>query len=116
MTDVRHWRILVWRGMEFIETPVFTKIITNLIEDRLYMDLQEYLLGNPKKGRVILGSGGCGKLRFKSHTKGKRGGIRVIYYVMSDNKIYMLYAYTKSKTEDLTKDQIKQLENLIEEV
>ena len=102
--------------MEFIETPVFTKIITTLIEDSLYMDLQEELLENPKKGRVLPGSGGCRKLRFKSRTKGKQGGIRVIYYVMSENKIYMLYAYTKSKTEDLTKDQIKQLKNLIEEM
>jgi len=102
--------------MEFIETPVFTKIITKLIEDSLYMDLQEELLKNPRKGSVIPGSGGCRKLRFKSQTKGKRGGIRVIYYVMRENRIYMLYAYSKVETEDLTKKQIKQLKKLIQEV
>ncbi len=100
--------------MEFIETPIFTKSITKLIGDDLYMALQEELLENPKKGSVIPGSGGLRKLRFRTRTKGKSGGIRAIYYMMCENKIYMLYAYSKTETEDLTKVQIKQLKGLLE--
>ena len=45
-----------------------------------------------------------------------RGGIRVIYYwYTSQGKILMLYAYSKSKQEDLTTDQLKILKNLLEE-
>lgn len=61
--------------MVFIETPVFTRIIVDLIEDDIYMELQEELLENPRKGTVIPGAGGIRKIRVKSGTKGKRAAL-----------------------------------------
>ncbi len=65
---------------------------------------------------IIKGSGGIRKLRWAGSGRGKRGGIRVIYYYFTkDEQIYMLYAYPKSKKDDLTADQLKQLKQLVEE-
>jgi hypothetical protein len=102
--------------MEFFETPVFTKLIQNLISDEEYHLLQLQLSVRPESGDIIKGSGGIRKLRWAGSGRGKRGGIRVIYYYFTkDEQIYMLYAYPKSKKDDLTADQLKQLKQLVEE-
>jgi len=102
--------------MEFFETSIFTKLIEKLISDKEYHLLQLQLSVRPESGDVIKGSGGIRKLRWAGSGRGKRGGIRVIYYYFTeDDQIYMLYAYTKSKKDDLTADQVKQLKQLVED-
>jgi mRNA-degrading endonuclease RelE of RelBE toxin-antitoxin system len=102
--------------MEFLETPVFTKLIQRLISEEGYHLLQLQLVAHPEIGDVIKESGGVRKLRWSGSGRGKRGGIRVIYYYITDDEqIYMLYAYPKSKKADLSSDQIKQLKQLVEE-
>ncbi len=102
--------------MEFFETPIFTKLIQKLISDEEYHLLQLQLSVRPDSGDIIKGSGGIRKMRWAGSGRGKRGGIRVIYYyITEDEQIYMLYAYPKSKKDDLTADQVKQLKQLVEE-
>jgi len=66
--------------MKFIETPVFTRAVVELLKDEDYRLLQLALLLRPELGRVIRGSGGLRKMRWSLPGRGKRGGIRVIYY------------------------------------
>ncbi len=102
--------------MEFFETPIFTKLIQKLISDEEYHLLQLQLSVRPEAGNIIRGGGGIRKLRWAGSGRGKRGGIRVIYYYFTEDKqIYMLYAYPKSKKDDLTADQLKQLKQLVED-
>ena len=102
--------------MEFLETPIFTKLIQKLISDEEYHLLQLQLSVRPESGDIIKGSGGIRKIRWSGSGRGKRGGIRVIYYYFNENEqIYMLFAYPKSKKDDLTADQLKQLKQLVEE-
>jgi hypothetical protein len=102
--------------MEFFETPIFKKLITKLLSDEDYHLLQLQLSIRPESGDIIRGSGGIRKLRWAGSGRGKQGGIRVIYfYYKEDAQIYMLYAYQKSKKDDLTADQLKQLKKLVEE-
>lgn len=102
--------------MEFFETPVFTRLIQKLINDEEYHLLQLQLSVRPESGDIIKGSGGIRKLRWAGSGRGKRGGIRVIYYYFTeDEQIFMLYAYPKSVKEDLTADQLKKLKQLVEE-
>lgn len=65
--------------MEFIETSVFTRQITELLTDAEYEQLQHVLLLYPLTGDLIKHSGGLRKLRWKAKGKGKRSGIRAIY-------------------------------------
>ena len=102
--------------MEFFETPVFTRLIQKLINDEEYHLLQLQLSVRPESGDIIKGSGGIRKLRWTGSGRGKQGGIRVIYYYFTeDGQIYMLYAYPKSKKDNLTADQLKQLKQLVED-
>jgi len=102
--------------MEFFETFIFTKLIQKLISDEEYHLLQLQLSVRPESGDIIKGSGGIRKLRWTGSGRGKRGGIRVVYYyITEDEQIYMLYAYPKSKKDDLTADQLKQLKQLVED-
>ncbi|HSV43467.1 MAG TPA: type II toxin-antitoxin system RelE/ParE family toxin [Candidatus Bathyarchaeia archaeon] len=102
--------------MEFIETRVFSKCVGVFFGDDEYRRLQAMLLVYPDAGDVIPGSGGLRKLRWASAGKGKRGGIRIIYYwYVREEQIFLLYAYRKSAVLDLTKEQIKFLRQLIGE-
>ena len=83
--------------MEFIETDIFTKRIQEILSDEEYVYLQTALIKNPIAGVLIPGGKGLRKLRWYSEGKGKRGGLRVIYYFYSqDHKIYMIYPFKKS--------------------
>lgn len=102
--------------MEFIETPTFTKLVLDLLEDDDYAKLQAALALRPDLGKVIPGSGGIRKARWAGSGRGKRGGLRVIYYwQVADDIIWMLMAYPKSDQEDLSRDQVRQLKILVEE-
>lgn len=101
--------------MIIIETTVFTKLIDQLMDDDQYRELQELLIENPEFGDLIQGSGGLRKIRWKLTGRGKRGGVRVIYYwAVSTDQIRMLYVYSKSDQENLTKDQLKVLRQIVE--
>ena len=65
--------------MRFVETPVFTRVITAAIPDEHYQQLQIALMLRPTQGDVIRGSGGLRKLRWAMPGAGKRSGLRIIY-------------------------------------
>ena len=96
--------------MEFIETVGFGKDIGNFLSHDEYMDFQSALLENPNIGKLIPGGHGLRKLRWAIKGKGKRGGLRVIYYyVVVDDIIYLMLVYKKADREDITKTQLKML-------
>ena len=101
--------------MIIIETSVFTRLITELMDDDSYRALQAALIEKPDRGDLIPGSGGLRKIRWKIEGKGKRGGIRIIYYWMTAyDQIWLLYGYAKTRQEDLTRDQVKTLREIVE--
>ncbi len=100
--------------MVFIETSVFTRQIEKLISDDSYLEMQQFLSRLPTAGDLIRGSNGCRKLRWNTSGRGKRGGIRVVYYwVMANDQMLMLIAYSKTTTADLTPIQIRKLGQLV---
>ncbi len=101
--------------MVVVETRIFTSLISQLMDDEQYRELQLALVENPKLGDLIPGSGGLRKIRWKLPGQGKRGGARVIYYwAISADQIRMLYVYAKNRQVDLTKEQLKQLRHIVE--
>lgn len=100
--------------MEFIETSVFTKTITEALTDDEFRSLQSMLSLSPASGSLIRGSGGIRKVRWARNKRGKSGGLRIIYYwITKDDQILLLFAYSKSVKEDLTPAQLKQLKKLV---
>lgn len=102
--------------MEIVETSVFTECVKGLLPDDEYRKLQAVLAGRPFIGKVIRGTGGLRKYRWGLGEKGKRGGVRVIYYwAVSKDTILMLLIYPKSEKDDLTSKQVRQLKALVRE-
>ena len=103
--------------MIFIETPTFTRLISELIEDEEYSKLQADLCNRPDAGDLIKNGGGIRKLRWKRAGTGKSGGIRVIYYWLTEeNQILMLMAYPKSVKDNLTDKETAILRTLVKEL
>lgn len=89
-------------AMVFIETSLFTRLVYGYLTDEEYLGLQNFLVGHPDAGPVVPGSGGVRKLRWAVAGRGKRGGVRVIYYWKRlDDEIWMLTMYGKSETSTI---------------
>ena len=71
--------------MIFIETPIFTEDLLKLLSEDEYAEFQEYLALYPTAGEVIQQTGDLRKIRWSAQGKGKRGGVRVIYYHVMAN-------------------------------
>src|SRR5437016_10551320 len=101
--------------MEFVETPTFTRLVLDLMQDDDYAKLQTSLARRQDTGKIIPGSGGIRKMRWAGSGRGKRGGLRIIYYwQVADHEIWLLVAYPKNEKDDLSYDELKQLKQLVE--
>lgn len=67
-----------WMKLTFIESPIYSAQIDDLLTVDEHHLLQLALLERPEVGDLIRGSGGLRKLRWSVAGSGKRGGIRVI--------------------------------------
>ncbi|NNE47441.1 MAG: type II toxin-antitoxin system RelE/ParE family toxin [Rhodothermales bacterium] len=98
------------------ETPVFSKQVAKLLDAESYRLLQLRLVQDPGAGALIQGTGGLRKIRWQGSGRGKRGGVRAIYYwATEDGQILMLLMYPKSEKDDLSADQRKVLAALVKE-
>jgi hypothetical protein len=101
--------------MIFVESPVFSRQVIELLSDEDYSELQQFLLSQPDAGDVIQGTGGLRKVRWAIAGKGKRGGARVIYFHASKHQqIRMLLIYRKGIKDELSAAEKKVLRSLNE--
>ena len=94
----------------FIELPAFEKLRPQYLTDESFRKLQQLMMEDPEVGDVIPGAGGIRKMRFGDprRGKGKRGGLRVIYYWWAEGAEFWLFTlYDKDEASDLTPDERK---------
>jgi hypothetical protein len=102
----------------FIELPPFERHRQSYLSDESFREFQKTLMENPEAGDVIEGTSGLRKVRFsdKKRGKGKRGGLRVIYYWWQSGKHFWLFTiYNKDEMDDLTTAQRKTLRELLKQ-
>ncbi|MDO8457989.1 MAG: toxin [Burkholderiaceae bacterium] len=100
----------------FVELPPFERIRKDFMDDDAYHQLQQELMDNPEMGNGVEGTGGLRKLRQPDprRGKGKRGGLRVIYYWWSrGDQFWFFTVYDKDQADDLTPAQCKVLKQLL---
>ena len=101
----------------FLESPLFTRLLGDYLADESYRELQRALLENPEMGDLMPGTGGFRKVRWQDarRGKGKRGGLRVIYYcLVADHQIWFFTLYDKDEAADLTAEEKKVLKKAIQ--
>ena len=102
--------------MEFIETKAFTKRALEFFEDGHYGLFQAGLVANPEAGDVIPGSGGIRKIRWGLDSRGKRGGLRILYqWIPEKSQVFLLFVFGKNEQSDLTPAQLAVLRKLMED-
>jgi hypothetical protein len=105
------------RVLQFVESPAFSRVREDYLDDNGFRQLQAGIAGNPDSGDLIPGAGGVRKLRWKDarRGKGKRGGLRVIYYsFLSEEEIWLMSLNDKDEVSDLSKAQKEQLKSALE--
>ena len=86
----------------FVESKLFSRLVGDYLTDDEYTELQVALAEAPDRGAIVAGSGGVRKLRWAQPGRGKRGGIRVIYYAKThEGVIWMLTIYAKNEEQNI---------------
>ena len=94
----------------FVESSAFQRACPAYVDDDEYAELQRFMVGNPEAGQVVPGSGGVRKLRWARPGMGKRGGLRIIYFVRYlPNEFWMLAIYAKARTDDVPAHILRKL-------
>ena len=100
----------------FVELPAFERHRADYLDDDAFRALQNLLMKHPEAGDPMPETGGLRKLRFADarRGKGKRGGLRVIYYWWDGGLQFWLFTlYDKNEMADLTPQQRKALKGMI---
>jgi hypothetical protein len=101
----------------FIETTEFIAKIDALASEAEFNEIQDELIANPMKGKIVKGTGGARKIRMKLKGTGKSGGARAIYYYVDlRGEIWFLDLYLKKDKADLTEHDKKRIFRFIKEV
>jgi hypothetical protein len=99
----------------FVETKLFTELVLDYLSDDEYAAMQQFLVVNPEAGDVIPASGGVRKLRWGVAGRGKRGGLRVIYFLRRRNdEVWMLTLYAKNVADNIPAKVLKKIKEAID--
>lgn len=100
----------------FVELPAFSRYRADYLDDESFLRLQKDMMRNPEAGDVIEGTGGLRKLRHADSRrgKGKRGGLRVIYYWwVAGSQFWLFTLYDKDEMADLSPDEKRALKRML---
>lgn len=101
--------------MLFIETEIFTQDVKKLLDDSEYQRFQVFLAAQPDHGDLIQDTGGLRKIRWVAKGRGKRSGVRIIYFHRTSRfEIRLLLIYEKGVKDDLSQNEKSVLKKLNE--
>lgn len=89
------------------ELRAFTKRAASRLSVDELIEAEASIAHNPTAGDLLRGGGGARKLRWGTESRGKSGGVRLIYYFAGANgRIYMIDIYAKNEQANLSKQQL----------
>lgn len=98
-----------------IETPTFSRLADDYWTEEERSAFASYIATNPEAVGVVPGSGGVRKVRWSYAGRGKRGGVRVIYFNrLTHGEIWLLLIYGKSARENISSHVLCQIKEEIE--
>ena len=97
------------------EVPEYIRRAEKLLTEAERREILDYLAANPKAGDIMEGTGGVRKLRWGRQSRGKSGGVRIIYYFHSDlMPLYLLTMFAKNERANLSGAERNELAGLVD--
>jgi hypothetical protein len=103
----------------FVETPVFTRRITELASPETLEAIQADLVEDPERWPVVRGLHGArkGRVADPRSPRGKSGSFRYIYlYLPHAGRIHLLFLFAKNEQSDLSPAQAKAFGQLVAKI
>lgn len=101
--------------LTFIQTKLFTRLFSERYSDDDLAELERHLAANPEAGDLVVGSGGVRKTRWGTPGRGKRGGVRIIYYLrLRREQVWLLTLYAKNQTDSIPGHVLRQIKEEID--
>ncbi len=98
-----------------VEVPPFGRKASACMTEAEIDDLKLFVAMNPEAGAKLRGSGGLRKVRWATGAKGKRGGVRVIYFYYDDSiPLFLMTVYPKADKASLSAKELAELRRLAE--
>jgi len=105
------------RTVLFIEQPIFTKLVLELVDDEAYRKFQNELAANPEKGPLVKGTGGLRKIRMSLPGRGKSAGARILYlWFPREGAIILYFVYTKGEMENIPTAKMKAIKHEVQRI
>lgn len=103
--------------MHLFYTSTYQRAIRKLLSEDARLEMEAAIAAAPDAAPVVPGTGGIRKLRWPGSSRGKRGGIRAVYFWNAGPEaVYMLTAYAKADQDDLRPADRKALTRLVAEM
>lgn len=100
--------------MTVVETPWFLRDAASRLTEPERSDLVAFLAANPEAGDLMAETGGIRKLRWGVRGRGKRGGVRVIYYYHNESlPLFLLNVFAKNEKTNLSRAERNELKHLV---
>jgi hypothetical protein len=100
-----------------VETAAFVARAKGRMSDEERRRAIDTIAADPESGRLIEGGGGLRKIRFGIAGRGKRGGVRIIYYLHDPSvPVFLLSVFAKNERDDLTKAELNQLRRMAKQI
>jgi hypothetical protein len=100
--------------MTVVETPGFLRDAAVALTDEERTEVMSFLEANPQAGDIMPETGGGRKLRWRAQGRGKRSGVRVIYYYHNESlPLFLLNVFAKNEKANLTKAERNEMKTLL---
>ena len=96
-------------------TPAFDRKADKLFSDEALEGFLGYIEEHPEAGKIITGTGGVRKIRWRTGTndKVKSGGERILYHYSKDLLVLLITLYAKSDKENITQEERNELKRTV---
>jgi mRNA-degrading endonuclease RelE of RelBE toxin-antitoxin system len=79
-------------------------------------EMERHIADDPERHPRIPGGSGMRKARWARPGRGKRGGVRVIYYFAAPDAVYLIAVYAKNEKENLSDAEKQTLAKILRPV
>lgn len=91
------------RLITVVETRAFQQRAATRMSETERQEFITFIAGHPEDGAVMVGTGGIRKSRWGVGSRGKSGGVRVIYYYHNPTRpIFLLTVFAKNEQDNLS--------------